>query len=225
MNLADQSMGELARTLPGATAIFHDYHLDFCCGGDQTVRQAAEARGLDVETVVLRLERLRREDGPVAGPDETDLRGLVRDIHARHQLILEAELPELIRLAGKVERVHARHPRCPVGLGLLLKVMELELGEHVRKERPLFTALTANAGESAAVSFSSLRDEHEQLGERIRAMEVLTDDMVPPERACRTWQALYTGLDRLRRDLVDNVHLESNVLFVRAGTLMDAARY
>lgn len=226
MNLVDQRMGDLARRVPGATAVFHDYHLNFCCGGDQTVRQAAEARGLDVETVALRLEQLRHEKLPPAGRDETDIPGLVEDIRARHQHILDAELPELIRLAGKVERVHARHPQCPVGLGLLLKVMEQELGKHVHQEETqLFAALSANTDDPIAVSLSSLRDENERLGERIKAVEVLTDDMVPPEKACRTWQALYNGLDQLRRDLVDTVHLENNILFARAEALMNLPRY
>lgn len=33
MTITDQSLGQLARSIPGATAIFHKHQLDFCCGG------------------------------------------------------------------------------------------------------------------------------------------------------------------------------------------------
>lgn len=51
MRLQDQPLGQLARRIPGATGIFHDYDLDFCCGGKQTLRDAAAAKGLDAEAI------------------------------------------------------------------------------------------------------------------------------------------------------------------------------
>ena len=32
-SFADRTIGEIAATLPGATAIFRRHKLDFCCGG------------------------------------------------------------------------------------------------------------------------------------------------------------------------------------------------
>lgn len=215
MNLADQSMAELARTLPGATAVFHDYRLNFCCEGGQTLRRAAEARGLDVESLTLRLEELRREHGSGIEGREAITPELIYELRGRHRRILDEDLPELIRLARKVENVHARHPQCPRGLTLLLSTMAQELDEHVRREdEQVFPALVDDGADSEHLS--ALRDEHEQQGENLRALEALTGDMTPPERACPTWQALYNGLRQLRRDLIDDVHLENNVLFAGA---------
>ncbi len=39
--LADQSLGQIAVALPGATALFRRLKLDFCCGG-----QVEPARGI-----------------------------------------------------------------------------------------------------------------------------------------------------------------------------------
>lgn len=33
--LLDSTLGDLACTLPGATRVFHQFHLDFCCGGQR----------------------------------------------------------------------------------------------------------------------------------------------------------------------------------------------
>ena len=45
MTYLDQSLGQLARTIPGATRIFDQYQLDFCCAGNRTLRTAADAAG------------------------------------------------------------------------------------------------------------------------------------------------------------------------------------
>ncbi len=33
LDLLEQSLGQLACDIPGATRTFHHYNLDFCCGG------------------------------------------------------------------------------------------------------------------------------------------------------------------------------------------------
>ncbi|MBG6030550.1 DUF542 domain-containing protein [Proteus hauseri] len=33
MNLRDKPLGQLALSMSGASAIFRQYNLDFCCGG------------------------------------------------------------------------------------------------------------------------------------------------------------------------------------------------
>lgn len=43
-DLLNRSLGQLARKIPGATAIFHRQGLDFCCGGNKSLRRAAEEK-------------------------------------------------------------------------------------------------------------------------------------------------------------------------------------
>ena len=44
---AQQAIGQIAVDLPGATAIFRRLKLDFCCGGNVPLHEAATSRGLD----------------------------------------------------------------------------------------------------------------------------------------------------------------------------------
>jgi len=43
----------------------------------------------------------------------------------------------------------------------------------------------------------------------------MTCDYAPPEGACPTWRALYSGLRKFTDDLMDHVSLENNTLFPR----------
>jgi|GEM_PF-765576 Regulator of cell morphogenesis and NO signaling len=49
MITAGRTLGELARNIPGASQIFHEQGLRFCCGGDQA---------LDAQSLVKQLEAL-----------------------------------------------------------------------------------------------------------------------------------------------------------------------
>jgi regulator of cell morphogenesis and NO signaling len=63
-------VGAIATTLPGATAVFQKFKLDFCCGGDVTLADAAHERGLDVEVVEAALASLD-PSGSAPAPEVT----------------------------------------------------------------------------------------------------------------------------------------------------------
>lgn len=44
----------------------------------------------------------------------------------------------------------------------------------------------------------------------------LTGDLKIPAHACATWTALYNGLANLETELMQHIHLENNILFLRA---------
>lgn len=49
MAYRDQPLGELALSIPRASALFRKYDMDYCCGGKQTLARAAARKELDVE--------------------------------------------------------------------------------------------------------------------------------------------------------------------------------
>ena len=49
--LLEQTLGALACEIPGATRVFHAFNLDFCCGGQLSLSEAAKRRGIEAEQV------------------------------------------------------------------------------------------------------------------------------------------------------------------------------
>ena len=47
MAYRDQPLGELALSIPRASALFRKYDMDYCCGGKQTLARAAARKELD----------------------------------------------------------------------------------------------------------------------------------------------------------------------------------
>lgn len=213
--LEQQSIGQIAVELPGATAIFRRHKLDFCCGGQVSLQRACADKGLDPATVLAELAGLRRDD---RAPDERDAAALVEHILARYHAVHREQLPELIRMARRVEAVHRDHPAVPAGLADLLESMEAELLDHMAKEEQVLFPAMAQAVPGVDGAIGAMRDEHTGHGALLEQLARLTTDHAPPPGACNTWRALYAGTAQLTDDLINHIHLENNLLFPRFET-------
>lgn len=218
MSLLEQTVGRIALSLPGATRIFHAHNIDFCCGGRISLSQAAERAGLHVDKLVAELEGL-----PAVNSEQRDWREasndeLIDHILTRYHDVHREQLPELIRMARRVEQVHGDRDNCPNGLADLLLVIYQEMESHMQKEEQiLFPMLRRGMGAQAQGPIAVMRHEHDDHGDNLEQVMRLTNDITPPKGACTTWRALYTGLREFREDLMEHIHLENNLLFERAA--------
>ena len=219
----EQTIGQIAVQLPGATAVFRRLKLDFCCGGQLRLADAVAEKGLDLDAVVAELSSLQR---PAELAQETEPSALIDHIIARYHEVHRAQLPELIRMAHRVEAVHRANPAVPAGLGHLLEEIQQELLSHMHKEEAiLFPMLKAGGNPFVGQPISMMRSEHVQHGNALDQLNALTHDATPPQGACNTWRALYAGIAQLNDDLIHHIHLENNVLFAQfdATTAVPAA--
>lgn len=208
----EQAIGQIAVQLPGSTAVFRRLKLDFCCGGHISLRQAVQDKGLDLGAVTDELTLLQRPtELPefISAPAE-----LIDHLIARYHEVHRAQLPELIRMARRVEAVHRDNPHTPAGLADHLEEMEQELLTHMHKEEAvLFPMLRSGGNSFVSQPIAMMRHEHNDHGTALERIAELTNDITPPMGACNTWRALYSGLAQLRDDLMNHIHLENNVLF------------
>jgi regulator of cell morphogenesis and NO signaling len=211
MSYQDRTLADIATSLPGATAVFRAHKLDFCCGGSISLKEAAGKRGLELERLEDELQAL----GPVASAGVPgDTVALIEHILTRYHAVHRAELPELIRLARRVEAVHRTHPDVPAGLADLLEDTLQELDSHMQKEELMLFPMMRQGGHPMIVHpIAVMRGEHEEHGDRLRLIEGLTNGGVTPADACPTWRALYAGTRKLVDDVMEHIHLENNLLF------------
>lgn len=207
---AEMTLGDIAVTFPGATAVFRRRKLDFCCGGRTRLADAVDAAALPA--IEEELSSLDAEEAEV--PQDTN--ALIAHIEERYHATHRRELPELIRLARRVEAVHQGHADAPLGLADLLSRMGWEMEAHMQKEEQgLFPML--REGMAVQMAMELMRDEHDDHRARLQELEALTHGHTPPAGACNSWRALYAGTAKFADDLVQHIHLENNVLFPRFG--------
>ena len=208
---ASQSLGSLAVQIPGATAVFRKLKLDFCCGGQQSLEKACTDKQLDLDTVLGEIRALQTQQAMPAAPSASEL---IDHILQRYHEVHRQQLPELIRMARRVEAVHRDHPQVPQGLADHLETMEQELLAHMTKEEQILFPLLKQGGHPMVVHpIGMMRHEHVSHGAQIERLAELTQQHQPPAGACNTWQALYAGTARLTEDLIEHIHTENNLLF------------
>lgn len=58
MAYRDQPLGELALSIPRASALFRKYDMDYCCGGKQTLARAAARKNWMLRSLKLNWQSL-----------------------------------------------------------------------------------------------------------------------------------------------------------------------
>ncbi len=213
-DFASRTLADIATALPGATALFRKEKLDFCCGGSATLRDAAEAKRRNLPGLTAQLQALAAAAAPAETPADTT--ALIESIETRFHATHRRELPELIRLARRVEAVHRDVATVPHGLADLLEKIATELESHMQKEEQILFPMMRNGGHPMIRQpIAVMLAEHDDHGENLRELEALTNDFTPPAEACTTWRALYAGARKLADDVMEHIHTENNILFPR----------
>ncbi|MDR6756300.1 regulator of cell morphogenesis and NO signaling [Mycoplana sp. BE70] len=209
----DKTVSALAAELPGAAELFRRAGINFCCGGNVPLADAASKAGLVPEALVAELEALATAAGRDA-PEETG--ALIDHLISRYHQVHREELEWLIPLAQKVERVHGDHPNAPLGLADALIAMREDLDGHMhREEQLLFPMMRRGGSPMIDHPLAQMRDEHDDTAKLLAEIEHATHGLALPAGACGSWTALYTGVAKFCDDLVTHMHLEDGVLFPR----------
>ncbi len=228
-------VGEIATENPALIPLLEELKIDYCCGGNRSLKDACALAGVPVEQAVGSLERLA---ALASRPkEETDWRRktmaeLSDYILEKHHTYTRSQLGRLKVLAEKVVQVHGvRHPEL-AGVKGVVKEMAEEMEGHMAKEEeqvfPYLKAVEKAGGKKDGIPnpfqggslenhpLKVLMWEHGMTGEEFIELRHMTGDFIPPQDACQSYRALYRGLRELEEDLHQHVHLENNILFQKA---------
>ncbi|MFB6264244.1 MAG: iron-sulfur cluster repair di-iron protein [Bradymonadaceae bacterium] len=218
----DAELAELVEQNPARARIFEDYNLDFCCGGDQSLREACDESGLSIDEIreALELVDARSEtDGPEQLDSAADLVDFIVDHH--HEFLRE-ELAPLGELVEKVERVHGDgHPELHE-VAEAFEELAREIPKHLSEEEqivfPAVRRLEAGDASEAQLQtarevLSRLEEDHDDTADLLEQIREATDEFEVPDDACPSYENMLERLERLEEDLHLHVHRENNVLF------------
>lgn len=211
------TVGELVARIPQAVRVLQRHGIDFCCGGHKLLADVCASAGVSVVTL---LDEVSAEAAPADGFAWTTapLTNVVDEIERRFHRPLDAELPRLQAMAQKVLRVHGeKDPARFAALAQTVDELIADLLPHLQKEEMiLFPMIRQGRGADVGGPVSVMHEEHEAVGALLVKLATLTDNFTPPLIACNTWRALYQGLADLDRDTREHIHVENNILFLRA---------
>lgn len=217
---------DIVNELPKSSDLFKSYRIDFCCGGNRPVAEAAAERNVNMETLMAELAEVYKNS--VNEPIDlevwtnTDSQTLINHVIDKYHRPLEEELSMLSPYVTKVARVHGdSHPEL-IRMHDLFYELKKELLEHTAKEEatvfPMLLKLAEAEGaerEEMMKEIQELEKEHDHAGAILKELRDITSDFVPPIDACGTYRLVYKRLEMLEGETFMHVHLENNILFPR----------
>ena len=224
----DTPVGKFVTNRPGRARIFENLGIDYCCGGQRSLKDACVEKRLDPASVLGDLLCEAEGPGASSGPDWTTapLTDLADHIVETHHAYLRRELPRLSGLLEKVAGTHGKaHPELRELVGIF-ETFAAELGSHMMKEEQiLFPAIrqietTENHERFHCGSIQgpvgAMMHEHDQARDGLHQMRQLTDGFKAPNNACASYCTLFDSLAELETDMHAHIHKENNILFPRA---------
>ncbi|MCG7406252.1 iron-sulfur cluster repair di-iron protein [Paenibacillus sp. ACRRX] len=228
MKFHDQMMvRDIVLSYPAASDMFKKLKIDFCCGGNRPLAEAAASRQLDPASIIQQLQTQYDEAPAVyTGVDWKYMssRSLIDYIVNKHHRYLEEQLPMIAANVARVYHVHGAEQPHLQEMHRLFGELRAELETHTaNEEAEQFPALiqaeemgTANDElVHVAGAIAKLESEHSAAGELLRQIREATSDFTVPEHACTTYRVTYARLEELEAMTFEHVHLENNVLFPR----------
>lgn len=215
-------------------SIFTKYGIDFCCKGQRTIDEVCKKMAIDEDNLLEELNVVlatKNDSGIDFSSWPLDL--LIDYIEKTHHRFVEEKTPVILQFLDKLCSVHGNnHPEL-FEINELFKGSAGELAPHMKKEELVlfpFVKRMMNATKSHGVigkphfgtvknPIAAMMNEHDNEGERFRAIAALTNNYTPPEDACNTYKVTYSMLEEFEQDLHKHIHLESNILFPKAKAL------
>ncbi len=231
---SNKTIGEIVAGDYRTAEVFEKHGIDFCCGGQVVLADICRDNGLDLATLADELEEVQsRQIERDQDYSSWELPFLIDYIINVHHGYL-GENTELIKsYTQKIAGVHGRnHPELHEIASLFAGIAG-DLESHLKDEEDVFfpalksadlnrkagTGQSAEEGGKISALLDSLSREHDEVGAAIHKIRHLAQGYVIPDDACNTFVITYKKLEEFERDLHKHVHLENNILFVKAGKL------
>lgn len=231
---AETTIGEIVAADYRAAEIFEKHGIDFCCGGKTPLAEACNNKGLKLEILMNELASLQAE--PVdRGQNYSawSLSFLADYIVNTHHEYLKENDDQIVAYAQKIASVHgARHPEV-IQIAVIFEKIATDLVAHLKEEEEVFFPAIKRAEaasksgnqpgtkdrETIKNSLVRLHREHEEVGDAIHEIRRLANGFSLPDDVCNTFVLTYRKLNEFEEDLHKHVHLENNILFLKAATL------
>ena len=234
MNTSEETIGGIVAADYRTAKVFQNHGIDFCCGGNGALAATCAERGLDLATITRELDAVK--SAPVErGQDYAswELPFLADYIINAHHTYLKENTGQIAVYAHKIAVVHGVHHPEVIEIATIFDKIAVDMAAHLREEEEVFfpaikrAYTTRKAGsapqakdiETIKTSLKKLSHEHEGIGDAVHTIRHLAKEYAIPGDVCNTFVVTYQKLKEFEDDLHKHVHLENNILFLKAAQL------
>ncbi len=218
--------------------IFKQHNIDFCCGGQLSIKDACEKENVsitDADKLLISVKAFFKEN---EDSQKTDFRNwpldkLAEHIENKHHGYVEEKIPVLKEYLNKIETAHGKeHPEL-IEINNIFNEASNQLVMHMKKEELIlfpFIKKMAKAERDHSkletphfgtikTPIGKMDEEHDFEGEAFRKIANLSNNYAVPKDGCNTYKVAFGMLQEFEEDLHLHIHKENNILFQKAVKL------
>jgi regulator of cell morphogenesis and NO signaling len=224
-NLVTRKIGEIVTDNFKTAEIFKKHGIDFCCGGNSSLKQACSEKNIDIDVMMKELSELEGQPPDAAHNfKEWELGSLCDYIVNTHHQTVTKLLPQVLAYTRKIADVHGSHHPELVLIATLFSQINDELLPHLKNEEELlFPAIkdalntgSSQSKETIKSEIARMSKEHEIAGNAMDKINKLSSGYTLPQDACNSYMVAFKLLEQFEDDLHIHVHLENNIVYPRA---------
>jgi len=227
-----ETVGSIAAKDYRKAEVFKKLGIDFCCGGEKSLKEASEEVGISEERLKAELEKADTVSASASQDyNKWKVDFLANFIANTHHEYIRENVTVITGLAEKVAQHHgSQHPEL-WALTKRVNTLMSDLLEHIAKEeKSLFPAIkllvlnqdmgSLNSKENSIRAIIELMHaEHDHAGDDLKYLRKITDGYTLPADACNSYNYLFEKLKEFEDDLFKHIHLENNILFPKSIAL------
>jgi regulator of cell morphogenesis and NO signaling len=234
INTPNRTIGEIVAEDYRTAKVFESHGIDFCCGGNVALKATCAQKGIDLAAITGEIERVKSE--PVERSQNYaswEMPFLTDYIVNAHHAYLKENTGQIAAYTHKIADVHGvTHPEV-IEIAAIFDKIASDMAIHLREEEEVFfpAIKRADAAKKAGAApapkdldtiknlLKNLSHEHEEIGDAIHRIRHLSKEYAVPGDVCNTFMVTYQKLKEFEDDLHKHVHLENNILFLKAAQL------
>lgn len=221
-------IGPLVAAHPLLGPVLWKHKIDFCCGGQRTIAEAAKEQKLTAAKLIAELTALLKKKN-VKEKNWTTVNSLteiITHIRTTYHGPLAEMIPTLQTLMAKVARVHGdRHPELHEAeeiLGGIILVLDMHFQKEQQILHPMMHELDTYSKKTKGMPefhcgsienpIRQMEYEHENYGDHLKRLRAITQEYTLPEGACTSYRVLFAELEKFEDLLIRHSHLENFAL-------------
>lgn len=234
MTLSDKTIGEIVADDFRTAKVFEQHGIDFCCGGKVALAAICAKKGINLAAILKELDLAKNEPAERSQNYASwELPFLTNYIINTHHSYLKENTGQTAAYAHKIAAVHGAHHPEAIEIAALFDKIARDMAAHLRDEEEVFFPAIKRADaarkagskpaekdiETIGGSLVKLSHDHEEIGEAAHTIRRLAKEYAIPGDVCNTFAVTYRRLKEFEDDLHKHVHLENNILFLKAAQM------
>lgn len=235
MKGSDKTIGAIVAEDYRTSKVFERYGIDFCCGGKVGLSTTCNEKGIDLAAITREIEEVKSQQ---VERDQNygswELPFLIDYIVNVHHGYLKENTEQIKAHTKKIAEVHGKYHAELFEITSLFEKIATDMSTHLKEEEEVFfpalkradmakksdSSISAEDVKLISQALENLVADHEEIGETVHKINHLSNGYILPGDACNTFTLTYKELKEFEDDLHKHVHLENNILFLKAVKLV-----